>query len=686
MLTKCFCFLILAFLLIPDCFSQLRVTIPASSSLNVTFGKGSNNTGAPLQVGSTDFIYTNNVCPQPGQYAVTLADNCFKIIQHDAGHIFYTVHPLENDSGYMMIANYNASTISKTVFEDTVKNLCGNNQYLFWAGIRNLSNSTCFYPNFSFVVETVSDQTIQSFQTGDIGGATDKAAPYFGYLAPDPRTSFPAYYGGIFTLPAGINDVVVKIITNPTNAYSSCTSTFAIDNIILMPVGAEINISDPSSPGGWVTGTCFKGGKPVTLNSDIGSGYYNFGGSGFVVASFNSPAYQWQRSVDDGYTWTDISGETNASLSRQFSIPDTFYIRLRVSENYNINNPNCSVVSNVMQVQVDGLPKDFDITSNTPVCTDSDIVLNVTGGATYIVTGPNGFYDNTAFPHVYHPVLADSGWYYVQITSFGGCIANDSTFVQVIGPNLQMSVDDNLLCYGQTTQLHSSGGNVYLWSPSTGLSNANIPNPIAKPLSTTKYQLKITDDSKCSAYGSITIQLLDSILKAQMVAPTFICPNDLATFKDTSIGKLQSWHWNFGNGQTSNAQNPPPQHYAFAENNIQYPVQLIVVDSAGCVDTIVSVVKVINNCYIAVPSAFTPNHDGLNDYLYPLNAYKATNLTFKVYNRFGHIVFETNDWTKKWDGTINGMPQPAGTYVWILNYTDASNQKVVLQGTTVLIR
>jgi gliding motility-associated-like protein len=95
---------------------------------------------------------------------------------------------------------------------------------------------------------------------------------------------------------------------------------------------------------------------------------------------------------------------------------------------------------------------------------------------------------------------------------------------------------------------------------------------------------------------------------------------------------------------------------------------------------------VVNNCYIAVPSAFTPNHDGLNDYLYPLNAYKATNLNFIVYDRLGRILFETKDWTKKWDGTVAGMTQPAGTYVWILNYTDENNIKVSLKGTTVLIR
>jgi gliding motility-associated-like protein len=95
----------------------------------------------------------------------------------------------------------------------------------------------------------------------------------------------------------------------------------------------------------------------------------------------------------------------------------------------------------------------------------------------------------------------------------------------------------------------------------------------------------------------------------------------------------------------------------------------------------------VQSCYIAVPSGFTPNGDGINDYLYPLNAYKAINLEFRVYNRYGQLVFETKNWMNKWDGTINGKQQPTGTYVWMLNYTDSdSGKKYFLKGTSVLIR
>ncbi len=688
-LMKFCCLLVICIFFIVDSYTQVRVTIPWSSSLNVTFGEGATNPGPPLNVGSTGFSYSNDLCPAMGSYTiVNQTNNCPGVgsLSDDAGHIFYGVHPVVDSTGYMMLVNYQASTNSKIVFSDTVSDLCSNNTYLFWAGVRKLGATTCFYPNLSLNVETVYGEILQSFQTGDIGGVGDNAAPYFGYAGFDLKTTFPSYYGGIFKLPAGVENVVLKILTNPTNVVSNCNTVFAMDNILLTPVGPDINVNIDGNTDAWIASSCFVDGMPINLTGDIYHSYRDFGSGLPVNASFQNPSVQWQQSIDDGRTWADIAGETNMNLSRVFSIPDSFFVRLRVSEDSIINNQNCSVVSNVIKVEVNGLPSEFDITSNTPVCTDSDIVFNVYGGASYVVTGPNGFYDDSPFPHVYHPSLANTGWYHAEIISLGGCKATDSTYVQVIGPILKISVDDSLLCYGEATRLHASGGNAYLWSPPDGLSGVNTPNPIATPLTTTKYQVKMTDNSGCSAYGSVTIKLRDSILKAQMVAPAIICPNDEVLFRDTSIGKIISWHWDFANGATSTSQHPPSQHYQVRTTNVNYPVTLVVNDSAGCADTSTVFVKAVNSCYIAVPSGFTPNHDGLNDYLYPLNAYKATDLVFKIYNRFGRVVFETKDWTKKWDGTISGMPQPTGTYIWILNYTDEHNTKISLKGTTVLLR
>ena len=138
-------------------------------------------------------------------------------------------------------------------------------------------------------------------------------------------------------------------------------------------------------------------------------------------------------------------------------------------------------------------------------------------------------------------------------------------------------------------------------------------------------------------------------------------------------------------------ENSPSEHtqtYPNATNqDYQVPIKLIITNNLGCLDSNTVYVKIVRNCFIAVPNAFTPNGDGLNDFLYPLNAYKAQQLKFAVFDRFGNRLFYTENWNKKWDGRYKGKDANAGTYVWYLNYFDPErNKQVVLKGATILIR
>ena len=184
------------------------------------------------------------------------------------------------------------------------------------------------------------------------------------------------------------------------------------------------------------------------------------------------------------------------------------------------------------------------------------------------------------------------------------------------------------------------------------------------------------------------IVALDNAMDARFGFPRFLCPEDAAVFTDSSIGKIISWNWTFGNGNTSGQQAPEPQRYARpAARTKLYPVQLIIENDKNCFDTAMHQVEVVTSCYITVPNAFSPNGDFNNDYLYPLNAFKAVDLQFRVYNRYGQVVYETTDWTKKWDGAFNGQKQPSGTYVWTLSFTHAdTKQKIFQKGTTQLVR
>jgi gliding motility-associated-like protein len=198
----------------------------------------------------------------------------------------------------------------------------------------------------------------------------------------------------------------------------------------------------------------------------------------------------------------------------------------------------------------------------------------------------------------------------------------------------------------------------------------------------------IVSNGVCADSSAVVPIFLDNYLKATFEATEVVCPGDLAVFKDTSVGKIVLWNWDFGNGSNSALQQPPPQAYQYFNNGVRDVLtKLIVTNNIGCLDTAKQIVKVAGNCYIAVPNAFTPNNDGLNDYLYPLNAYKATNLIFKVCNRFGQVLFSTTNWTVKWDGTFKGQGADPGTYVWILQYTNKDTGKRVEQkGATILIR
>ena len=244
-------------------------------------------------------------------------------------------------------------------------------------------------------------------------------------------------------------------------------------------------------------------------------------------------------------------------------------------------------------------------------------------------------------------------------------------------------------CKADTLQFSANGNNginEWAWKFNERASSGQ-QNPFYIYTQFGQQQVRLTvSNGVCRDSASVDF-ILDNELKANFSAPTLLCPEDPAVFRDTSIGKIINWKWDFGNGSISLLQNPPIQNYTPATTTKIYPIRLIVQNDRNCFDTATKQLKVLNNCYIAVATAFTPNGDGLNDYLYPINAFKANDLTFRVYNRFGQVLFETKDFANKWDGTFKGLPQASGTYVWTLQYTHAdSGQPFSMRGTSVLIR
>jgi len=409
--------------------------------------------------------------------------------------------------------------------------------------------------------------------------------------------------------------------------------------------------------------------------------------------------------------------------------PGNYFISVKVGSDKNTILDNCNTpipISNRVALAIYPLyPTAMDSISPLINCLPDSLLLFfkkpivcgsvAVDGSDFIITGPSGVTVTSAKGFCNSSNLCNTiqvnfatplftgGIYQVKLVkgSDGNTLLNECGTATLENSVLLFSVKQavsakfkyqlNYGCKYDTVYFSHDGANgvnKWLWTFDTDLLGTAQNDRILYSTFETRQIKLIVTNGDCSDSSSVNMVFsMNDPVKAAFNVPDFICPNDSVTFINNSTGKVVGWSWDFSNGQTSSVENPPLQKYPSGASGKEYPVNLSVWNAVGCADTTYRIVKVVTNCYIAVPSAFTPNGDGRNDYLYPLNAYKATNLLFRVYNRYGQLIFETKDWTQKWDGTFKGMQQPVGAYVWTLEYNDQpGNKKIFLKGTTVLIR
>ncbi len=210
---------------------------------------------------------------------------------------------------------------------------------------------------------------------------------------------------------------------------------------------------------------------------------------------------------------------------------------------------------------------------------------------------------------------------------------------------------------------------------------------IVFPASSTNNIQLVVSNGTCTDTSSKVI-VLDNEVRASFEMDKIICPEDGLVVNNTSTGLIDLWKWNFDVVGSSTLKDPPPFLFPTINREAYYTVKLHVTNlTLGCSDSARKTLTVLDFCLIDVPTAFTPNNDGLNDYFQPHNALKADNYEFKVYNRWGQLIFHSNNWQDKWDGKLNGVLQPTAVYVWMLRYTHRdTKQPVFRKGTVTLIR
>lgn len=317
---------------------------------------------------------------------------------------------------------------------------------------------------------------------------------------------------------------------------------------------------------------------------------------------------------------------------------------------------------------------------DTTICQTDGIYLNPVSDGLYYQWTPATYLNNSTVKNPLAAPLATTT--YRVRSSIGKCFSEDDITIKVVPYPVAQAGPDNYICSGFSAQLQATGGSIYAWSPASFLNNRLIPNPVSvRPTASIQYIVTVRDTLGCPKPVKDTVWV--------RVYPRV---NADAGPRDTSVVKGQPLFLNATGGSTylwspATWLNNPTIHnpVSLPQNDIQYFVT--VTTAEGCVgrdSILVHLFDMTEDIY--VPNAFTPNNDGTNDVLRPILIGMKDLTYFRVYNRWGELMFATSEKGKGWDGRYKGKPQDPAAFVW---EAEAVTYKGVIRkkkGSAVLVR
>lgn len=267
-----------------------------------------------------------------------------------------------------------------------------------------------------------------------------------------------------------------------------------------------------------------------------------------------------------------------------------------------------------------------------------------------------------------------NGSYFVEVSSPGACSAkynvgtmdppvlNVSTTASPAKCSSDNGIIDAVVSGGFAPYYYSWNGNPFQ-SSVTSITN----------LAPGHYSLQVKDNGGCiKNINDIEIQHLTYPVSVSLGSNKILCTGE--TFR-LDPGPFASYLWQ---------DNSTAPVYT-ATHTGEYAVT--VADNEGCTGSASVKIDIVKCVDIYFPSAFSPNADVLNDGFGPVGEVAGVEqYDFKIYNRYGSIVFKSTDPYKKWDGTINGQPQDTQNFVWIAKYNIRGKKPVIKKGSVFIIR
>ena len=380
---------------------------------------------------------------------------------------------------------------------------------------------------------------------------------------------------------------------------------------------------------------------PLDVTVTITHSSCNGSDDGSILIHANDPVGIPEYSIDDSATW---------SANELFEdLPAGEYIIFARDEDGRYFNDTV-IVNEPVAI---GIFRNITPASCSNLSEDGAIDITVNGASGTVSYS----WSNGATSEDLNGITA--GIYILDVVDENSCSASDTITVPALTDVTADAGSDTAICFGETLILNGQGGTTASWSPTGGLSNPNILNPVVDTDTSISYILTVVGLNDCFDMDTIDI----------IVHPSYglDAGNDTSVLRNGSVlinttgGPYESYLWEPSTGVDDvNSANPT----ITPVNSANYIVSGLTAE--GCYDRDTLRVEVIEN--LIIYNAFSPNNDGKNDFWDIEYAEYYSDIIVEVYTRWGEKLFSSVGYTddRRWDGTHKGKDVPLGTYYYVV--------------------
>lgn len=372
---------------------------------------------------------------------------------------------------------------------------------------------------------------------------------------------------------------------------------------------------------------------------------------------------------------------TGNSVPIQLGNSPGVYIVSMISDAYCSSNVNDSE-----SIIIDPSPT-VDAGTNFSSCENDPIVLSASGASTYV--WDNGVQNGVSF------VPSGTMTYTVIGTNAQGCSDADQITVTIEPlPSIVFLADSTQGCEPMTvTFINQTPGNMVdcQWDFGDGSTGSSCDTITHTYQYGGTYDVTLQTTSALGCVNEMTypgyIYVENNPLAGFTVSSQQVMSLDpLVSFSNTTTGAV-NYIWDFGDDSEFSTAVSPYHSYP-QEVGDSYLVTLYAYSPIGCIDSAWMTIEVKNEIIYYIPNTFTPDDDEFNQNFQPVftAGYDPFDFNMKIFNRWGELIFESNNDKIGWDGTYGGRIVPDGTYTWKIEFkTLASDERVMISGHVNLI-